>query len=78
MVETQFEKWIKMIRSDNGTKYVNENLEKFFLNKGVLHEISCVGTSKQNVVVVWKKKYIFIGGHSVIIAWKQGTIIFLG
>jgi hypothetical protein len=44
MVETQFEKRIKIVRSDNGTEYVNKNLGNFFLNKEILHETFCVGT----------------------------------
>ena len=54
MVETQFEKRIKMVRSDNGTEYVNKNLRGFFNDKGIIHETSCVGTPQQNGVAEWK------------------------
>ena len=44
MVKTQFEREIKVVRSDNGTEYVNNTLQEFFKEKGILHETSCVGT----------------------------------
>jgi GAG-pre-integrase domain/Integrase core domain len=44
MVKTQFEKDIKMVRSDNGREYINQNLQIFFSEKGIIHETSCVRT----------------------------------
>jgi len=40
-VQTQFETTIKIIRSDNGTKFFMTN---FFSNKGIVHQTSCVHT----------------------------------
>lgn len=39
MVETQFEKKIKMIRSDNGAELASN---------GIIHQISCVYTPQKN------------------------------
>ena len=33
MITTQFEKKIKMVRSDNGTEYINRDLQSFFFRK---------------------------------------------
>ena len=41
MVETQFSKKIKILRSDNGTKFF---MKDFFAKKFILHHLSCVET----------------------------------
>ena len=49
MVQTQFGKSIKCLRSDNGREYVNQNLSKFLKENGIVHELTCVDTPQQNV-----------------------------
>jgi transposase InsO family protein len=39
-VERQFGKKIKQIRSDNGGKYISNELKDFFLKSGVIHELT--------------------------------------
>ena len=56
MVETQFSKKVKTIRSDNGTKFF---MKDFFAKKGILHHLSCVETPQQNTVVERKHQHIF-------------------
>ena len=41
IVETQFSKKIKTLRSDNGTEFF---MKDFFAKKGILHHLSCVET----------------------------------
>ena len=41
MVETQFLKKIKTIRTDNGTEFI---MTDFFTKRGILHQLSCVET----------------------------------
>lgn len=41
MVETQFSKKVKAIKTDNGTKFF---MTAFFEKKGILHQLSCVET----------------------------------
>ena len=50
MVQTQFGKTIKRLRSDNGTEYVNRNMSEFLQKHGVIHELTCVDTPQQNGV----------------------------
>jgi len=45
MVENQFEKKVKSIRSDNGPEFL---LKEFYAEKGILHQRSCVYTAQQN------------------------------
>jgi Integrase core domain len=58
MVKTQFGKTVKVIRSDNGTEYVNHDLKIFFKNEGIVHETSCVGTPQQNGIAERKNRHI--------------------
>ncbi|KAF5754617.1 putative RNA-directed DNA polymerase [Helianthus annuus] len=58
LVLTQFEKKIKMFRSDNGTEFVNNQMSVFCKNKGILHQTSCPYTPQQNGVVERKHRHL--------------------
>jgi len=45
-VQAQFEIAIKIIRSDNDTKFFMTNS---FVNKGIVHQTSCVNTPQQKI-----------------------------
>ena len=55
MIETQFGAKIKCLRSDNGTKFF---MKDFFKSKGILHQLTCVETPQQNVIVERKHQHI--------------------
>ncbi|KAG9129565.1 hypothetical protein Leryth_014419 [Lithospermum erythrorhizon] len=46
MVQTQFQKCIKVLRTDNGTEFVNTNFINFLNKKGIAHQKTCVYTNK--------------------------------
>lgn len=46
MVQTQFSKWVKILRSDNGREFTC--LSQFYAANGILHQTSCVDTPQQN------------------------------
>ncbi|XP_022040102.1 uncharacterized protein LOC110942636 [Helianthus annuus] len=54
----QFETKIKTIRSDNGTEFVNNQMNLFCKNKGILHQTSCSYTPQQNGVVERKHRHL--------------------
>ncbi|GMI89878.1 hypothetical protein HRI_002657100 [Hibiscus trionum] len=58
MIKTQFGAEIKRIRSDNAKDYFNQILSPFLLEKGILHESSCVNTPQQNGISKRKNGHI--------------------
>lgn len=56
MAHTQFNEHVKIVRSDNGTKYVC--LKNYFEEKGILHQTSIVSTPQQNGRVERKHHHI--------------------
>ncbi|CAM8888862.1 unnamed protein product [Rhodiola kirilowii] len=58
MVNTQFNKKIKVFRSDNGSEFFNEILRKFLITKGCIHQSSCTYTPQQNGIVERKHRHL--------------------
>lgn len=56
MVTTQFNKHVKVLRSDNGQEFLC--LKEFFAEMGILHQTSCVDTPQQNGRVERKHKHV--------------------
>lgn len=56
LIERQFSKKVKTLRSDNGTEFLC--LTRFFKEQGILHETSCVHTPQQNGRAERKHKHI--------------------
>jgi transposase InsO family protein len=55
MVENQFEKKVKTVRSDNGPEFL---MQDFYAKKGILHQKSCVYTPQQNGRVERRHQHI--------------------
>lgn len=51
LTESQFNKKIKCIRSDNGTEF---HMPNFFASKGTIYQLSFVETPQQNSIVEGK------------------------
>lgn len=58
LIKTQFNKTIKVFRSDNGTEFVNSECTRLFLENGIVHQRTCAYTPQQNGVVERKHRYI--------------------
>lgn len=50
MVENQFNTIIKILRTDGGKEYCNPQMSQFLDLDGIIHQISCPYTLKQNVL----------------------------
>lgn len=55
IVENQFSKRVKMIKSDNGTEF---NLTDLCSKLGIIHQFSCVKTPQHNARVERKHQHI--------------------
>jgi transposase InsO family protein len=58
MVETLFEKKVKVLRSDNSTEYTNRAMRDFLRDYGIVHQTTCVSTPEQNGVAERKNRHI--------------------
>ena len=58
MIKTQFGKTVKVVRSDNGSKFTFEPMLQYYAMNGMLHQTSCVGTPQQNGRVECKDRNI--------------------
>lgn len=56
MVDRQFKKKVKSVRSDNGAEFLC--LKSYFEAQGILHQTSCVATPQQNGRVERKHRHI--------------------
>lgn len=55
-VENQFNTSIKVIRSNNGSEFLNKDLQAWLSVKGVVHQTACVYTPQQNGLVERKHR----------------------
>lgn len=58
MVETQFNKKIKILRSDNGGEYISHAFSSFLDQLGILHQTTCLGTPEQNGVAERENRHL--------------------
>jgi hypothetical protein len=57
LIMTRYDAWVKIFRTDNGTKYVNKQFDEYLSRYGYIHRTttSCPGTSEQNGLAERKK-----------------------
>ena len=57
-VRTQFNTFIRVLRSDNAKKYLFASVSSFMSSHGILHPFSCAYTPQQNGVVECKNHHL--------------------
>lgn len=57
-VKTQFNKYVKILRTDNGTEFLNKELASVLSSLGIVHQKSCVYTPQQNGKVERKHRHL--------------------
>ncbi|XP_026409858.1 uncharacterized protein LOC113304954 [Papaver somniferum] len=50
MIQAKFSTTLKVLSSDNGGEYINETLQGYFQEYGLIHETTCPSTPQQNSV----------------------------
>ena len=66
LVKTHFSVQVQAMRTDNGTKYVNNKFGAFLSDHGILHQTSCPDTPPQNGVAERKNRYILEVARSLM------------
>ncbi|VAH22706.1 unnamed protein product [Triticum turgidum subsp. durum] len=65
-VRNQFNVQVQVIRSDNGTEYVNKQFGGFLSAQGIMHQTSCPDTPAQNGVAERKNQHILEVARSLM------------
>ena len=66
MIKNQFQTSIKILRTDNGSEYINVVLGEFLSSNGIIHQKSCVDTPQQNGVAERKNRHLLEVARSLI------------
>jgi hypothetical protein len=70
LVQTKFKRTPKVIRSDRGGEYVNEQLKIFFKSEGITSQFTVPFTPQQNGVAERKNRYLVEMTRSMLIDSK--------
>jgi hypothetical protein len=65
-VKNQYSTHMRIIRSDNGTKYVNTKFRSFLSREGILHQTSCPDRPPQNGVAKRKNRHLLEVARSLM------------
>jgi hypothetical protein len=57
-VKTQFGVHVKVLRTDNGTEYINKEFAILTLSQGIVHQTTCPDTPAQNGVAECKNRHL--------------------
>ena len=58
MLNNQYNAYVKIFRTDNGTEYVNRDFDDFLSSHGIVHQTTCVNTAEQNGVAERKNRHL--------------------
>ncbi|CAO2841169.1 unnamed protein product [Amaranthus hypochondriacus] len=67
MIRTQFQKQIRILRSDNGKEYVNHKMDKFMSHHGLIHQTTCPNTPQQNGIAERKNRTLLNIARAIMI-----------
>ncbi|GKD17930.1 ribonuclease H-like domain-containing protein, partial [Tanacetum coccineum] len=66
LIRLDFEIKVKVIRSDNGTEFVNNKMFDLFTSLGIIHQTSCSHTPQQNGIAERKHKHLLNVARSLM------------
>ncbi|GJU73785.1 retrovirus-related pol polyprotein from transposon TNT 1-94 [Tanacetum coccineum] len=67
--------WVKCLRTDNGTEFVNQTLREYYEKVGISHETSIARSPQQNGVVERRNRTLIEAAHTMLIYVK--ALLFL-
>jgi transposase InsO family protein len=70
LVSTQYNTQIRILRTDNGTEYVNNKFHDFLNEMRIIHQTTFVGTLEQNGIAEQKNRYILEVTRSLMFQTK--------
>ena len=65
MILNQFEKYVKIFKTDNGSDFFNNTCGDLFKTHGILHQSSCPYTLQQNGVVERRHRHLLETARSI-------------
>ncbi|PRQ16867.1 putative RNA-directed DNA polymerase [Rosa chinensis] len=81
LVITQFSSSIHVLRSDNGSEYMSNNMSNYLSTQGIMHQTSCVGTPQQNGIAERKNRDLLEKARALMFQmnvpkkfWSQGVL----
>ena len=66
LVANQFNARIRIIRTDNGKEYVNNEFEAYLSDHGIIHQTTCPNTPPQNGVAERKNRHLLEVARSMM------------
>lgn len=75
MIKNQFQTSVKILRTDNGSEYINVVIRDFLSTNGIIHQKSCVDTPQQNGVAEKKNRHLLEVVRSLLFSMKVRKIL---
>ena len=69
-IKTQFNIFVRTLRSDNGKEYMSNSLQSYMTQHGILHQSSCVDTPSQNGVAERKNRHLLETARALLFQMK--------
>ncbi|GKF16719.1 retrovirus-related pol polyprotein from transposon TNT 1-94, partial [Tanacetum coccineum] len=74
-IQVRLNTFVRNVRTDNGTEFVNQTLREFYENVGISHQTSVARTPQQNDVVERRNRNLVEVAHTMLIFSK--ALLFL-
>ena len=65
LVKTQFNLLVKVIRTDNGSEFINTECTHLYTSMGIIHQRTCIHTPQQNGIAKRKHRHILEVARSI-------------
>lgn len=78
MIETQFDAKIKVLHTDNGTEYVNQEIRQYPQENGIAHHTTCVDcpgvAERKNRHLLQVTRYLLIDALVPKVFWGDAVL----